>query len=125
VNDLIGLKYGWGHSPRDGSGKTDCFQLACEVHERLGFGDYRAKFDWVYRDYTDETFPRRLIVRWLFENGKRLKERIPGAVVLLPGNAGSALATALNDSVLYISPGNNVVRSALPENIGHCFWMAK
>jgi hypothetical protein len=125
VNDLIGLQYGWGHSPRDGSGKTDCFQLACEVHERLGFNDYRSQFDWVYQNYTEATFRYRLIIRWLNENGKRLSEPTPGAVALLPANVGLALATVLDDGLLFIAPSKNVVRSPIPKGMGHYFWMER
>ena len=35
MNDLIGLEYQWGAHFRDGRGKTDCFQLVCEIRERL------------------------------------------------------------------------------------------
>jgi hypothetical protein len=123
MNDLIGLRYGWGHAPSDGSGKTDCFQLVCEARHRLGLTDYTSKFAWVYDRYKDDTFPRRLIVRWLLEHGHRIATPMPGAVVLLPGSAGAALATALDDGVLFIAPSQNVVRSQLPEGIGHSFWM--
>ena len=125
MNDLIGLQYAWGHSPRDGSGKTDCFQLACEVHERLGFGDYRDQFAWVYENYTEATFRYRLIIRWLNENGKRLTQPIPGAVALLPANVGLALATVLDDGLLFIAPSKNVVRSPIPTGMGHYFWMER
>ena len=125
MNDLIGLQYGWGHSPRDGSGKTDCFQLACEVHERLGFGDYRSQFEWVYQNYTETTFRYRLIIRWLNENGKRLTEPTPGAVALLPANVGLAQATVLDDGLLFIAPSKNVVRSPIPKGMGHYFWMER
>jgi hypothetical protein len=50
-NDLIGLPYQWGAAPW--SGKTDCFQLACEVHKRLGFADYSNQFEWVYELYDE------------------------------------------------------------------------
>ena len=125
MNDLIGLRYAWGHSPRDGSGKTDCFQLACEVHERLGFGDYRDQFAWVYENYTEATFRYRLIIRWLNENGKRLTQPTPGAVALLPANVGLALATVLDDGILFIAPSKNVVRSPIPTGMGHYFWMER
>lgn len=125
MNDLIGLQYGWGHAPRDGSGKTDCFQLACEVHERLGFGDYRAQFDWVYENYTEATFRYRLIIRWLNENGRRLTQPTPGAVALLPANVGLALATVLDDAFLFIAPSKNVVRSPIPKGMGHYYWMER
>ena len=124
MNDLIGLQYGWGHAPWDGSGKTDCFQLACEVHKRLGFADYTEQFEWVYRDYTDDTFPRKLILRWLLDNGTRIDTPRPGAVAFLPGEAGAALATVLEDTaVLFIAPSQNVVRSYIPAGMGAYFWM--
>jgi hypothetical protein len=124
MNDLIGLRYGWGHAPWDGSGKTDCFQLACEVHKRLGFADYTEQFEWVYRDYTDETFPRKLILRWLLDNGTRIDAPRHGAVAFLLGEAGAALATVLeNDAVLFIAPSQNVVRSQIPAGTGAYFWM--
>lgn len=124
MNDLIGLRYGWGHAPWDGSGKTDCFQLVCEVRKRFGLADYTHKFEWVYQEYTDETFPRRLIVRWLLHNGTRIDTPRPGAVVLLPGDVGAALATVLEDTaVLFIAPSQNVVRSQIPAGTGAYFWM--
>lgn len=123
MNDLIGLTYGWGHSPLDQSGKTDCFQLVCEVRRRLGLFDYCNTFEWVYDKYTEDTFPRRLIVKWLLEHGQRITTPQFGAVVLLPGAAGAALATYLQDAVLFISPSKNVVCSRIPEGIGHYFWM--
>lgn len=123
VNDLIGLSYGWGHRPDDGSGKTDCFQLACEVHRRMGFGDYSPQYDWVYTEYTDNTFPRRRMARWMLENGERRKTPVSGAVVLLPVEVGAALGTYIDDTdVLFIGPGNHVIRAPLG-SIGQIFWM--
>lgn len=122
-NDLIGLRYAWGAAPWQNTGKTDCFQLACEVHKRLGFGDYTAKFDWVYELYDEATFPKSLLVRWLLQNGKRLKEPRPGAVALLPAAVGSALSTILEDGALFLAPNGTVTRAPLPAGVGHFFWM--
>lgn len=122
-NDLIGLRYAWGATPWDGGGKTDCFQLACEVHKRLGFGDYTSKFDWVYELYDEHTFPKALLVRWLLQNGKRLKEARPGAVALLPAAVGSALSTILEDGALFLAPDGTVIKAPLPAGVGHFFWM--
>jgi hypothetical protein len=77
-NDLIGLPYQWGAAPW--SGKTDCFQLACEVHKRLGFADYSNQFEWVYELFDESTFAKPLLARWMIENGTRLKQPTPGAV---------------------------------------------
>jgi len=126
TNDLIGLTYGWGHAPLDGSGKTDCFQLVCEVRSRLGLTDYTDRFDWVYSAYTERTFPRGKIARWLLQHGRRLNAPMPGAVALLQGSAGAALGSALGDgSTLFISPNQNVVRAHLPAGTGYHFWMNK
>lgn len=123
MNDLIGLRYGWGHAPGDGSGKTDCFQLACEIHRRLGFADYASSFQWVYDYYTEQTFSRRLIARWLLENGKRLRYPCHGAIGVMPGHAGSAMASIVDDQLMLLSPAGSVVRVQIPENVGHYFWM--
>jgi hypothetical protein len=122
-NDLIGLRYCWGASPCSNSGFTDCFQLACEVHRRMGFGDYTRKFDWVYELYDEATFPKGLLVRWLLQNGTRLTTPRPGAVALLPAAVGSALGTIVEDGALYLSPGGTVIKAPLPADVGHFFWM--
>ena len=122
-NDLIGLRYCWGASPCSNSGFTDCFQLASEVHRRLGFGDYTRKFDWVYELYDEATFPKGLLVRWLLQNGQRLSDPRPGAVALLPAAVGSALGTIVEDGALYLSPGGTVIKAPLPADVGHFFWM--
>ena len=122
-NDLIGLRYCWGASPCSNSGFTDCFQLASEVHRRLGFGDYTRKFDWVYELYDEATFPKGLLVRWLLQNGHRLSDPRPGAVALLPATVGSALGTIVEDGALFLSPGGTVIKAPLPADVGHFFWM--
>lgn len=124
TNDLIGLQYTWNHRPDDGSGKTDCFQLACEVHRRFGYFDYSPAFEWVYQSYTEATFPRKQMALWLLENGKKVKSPTPATVVMLPGEVGAALGTFVTPSdVLYISPNGNVVRGPIPPNVGKLFWM--
>jgi hypothetical protein len=124
LNDLIGLKYGWNHAPGDGSGMTDCFQLACEVRRRLGMSDYSERFAWVYEEFLDEQFNRAKIARWLLERGERLKNPIPGAVRLLPAEQGSALATYLDDATtIFLGPGSNVIRISVADTIGYTFWM--
>lgn len=125
MNDLIGLRYGWGHRPGDGSGLTDCFQLVCEVRERLGLSDYRDRFAWVYERYTEATFPRRLLARWLLEHGSRLQGAWHGAVALLPAAAGGALGIAVENRAIFIGPGQNVVQASLPNGVGHFFWMVR
>lgn len=122
-NDLIGASYEWGASPCGNSGKTDCFQLACEAHRRLGFGDYSEKFDWVYEIYDEQTFPKGLLVRWMLQNGKRLKEPMVGSVALLPANVGSALGTLVEDGLLFISPRQKVILAPAMNCTGHYFWM--
>jgi hypothetical protein len=122
-NDLIGLRYCWGASPCSNSGFTDCFQLASEVHRRMGFGDYTSKFDWVYELYDEATFPKGLLARVLLQNATRLDTPCPGAVALLPATIGSALGTIVEDGALFLSPGGTVIKAPLPADVGHFFWM--
>lgn len=125
VNDLIGLEYGWGHRPRDGSGKTDCFQLVCEIRRRMGLGDYEPMFEWVYGTYNQDTLPRSRIARWLLENGRRLDSPVKGATVLLPKASGAALGTFVDSTtVVLIGSALNVVRAPLG-NVGYIFAMNK
>jgi hypothetical protein len=125
MNDLVGLRYGWGHRPGDGSGLTDCFQLVCEVRDRLGLSDYRDRFAWVYERYTEQDFPRQLLARWLLKHGSRLNRSWHGAVVLLPAAAGGALGICVEDRALFIGAGQNVVQAPVPARIGHFFWMVR
>jgi hypothetical protein len=123
TNDLIGLEYGWGHRPGDGSGKTDCFQLVCEVRRRMGFGEYGPMFEWVYSKFNEETLPKKQIAKWLLSNGSRCNEPFAGATVLLPGISHGALGTYVNSSdVVFISLGSNVIRVPLA-NAGYIFSM--
>ncbi len=125
MNDLIGLKRAWAAKPGDGSGTVDCCLLAAEVHKRLGYHDYAPDFAWVFEQYTDDTFPRRYMAKWLLQNGTRLPSPEPHAVVLLPGSSGGAMGTVMDDgSVLFISEGG-VVRAPLPPNLGHYFRLHK
>ena len=121
-NDLIGLRYRWGAKPKSGHGVTDCFHLAAEVHRRLGYHDYEPDFAWVFTRFTDETFPRRLLGRWLLEIGERLSKPEHDAVVLLPGLRGGALGTVMKDEgVLFISERSGVIHAPLSSSIGHYF----
>lgn len=123
MNDLIGLRYGWGHRPGDGSGMTDCFQLACEVHRRLGFADYAPAFAWVYEQFTDATFERRLLARWLMENSTRLAEPKVGAVALLPAGGVGALGSVTDGGVLMIGAGQNVIQAPVQAVAARFVWM--
>jgi hypothetical protein len=124
LNDLIGLTYGWNNAPGDGSGKTDCFQLACEVRRRLGMSDYSERFAWVYTEFLDEQFNRAKIARWLLQCGKRLELPIPGVVRLLPVAEGAALATYLDDgTTIFLGPSGSVIRTQILDSLGYCFWM--
>jgi hypothetical protein len=123
MNDLVLLKYKWGHRPDDGSGFTDCFQLTCEVMRRMGFRDYSLSFQWVYDTYTEQTFPRRKIMRWLLENGTKIANSKPGAVALLPGDVGPVLGAATDSGVIFISPGRQVVHAPIHNSFVRYFWM--
>jgi len=123
TNDLIGLQYGWGYAPGDGTGMTDCFQLMCEMRRRMGLSDYSERFKWVYDQYTEDTLHRRLIPRWLLQHGTRLGAPQVGAVLLLPGHAGAALATVVTDGALFLAPSGNVVRTKWPVDMGYYVWL--
>jgi hypothetical protein len=125
MNDLVGLRYGWGHRPGDGSGCTDCFQLVCEVRDRLGLSDYRDRFAWVYERYSESDFPRRLLARWLLQHGRRLQAPWHGAVALLPAAAGGALGICVENRAIFLGPGQNVVQASLPQGVGRFFWMVR
>jgi hypothetical protein len=125
TNDLIGLKRAWNAYPGDGSGTVDCCLLVLEVHKRLGYHDYMPEVQSIFSKYTDETWPHSVIPRWLLQNGTRLKNPKPHAVVLMNGNAGGAMGTVLDDgSVLYIGV-NGVVRGPIHDSPGRYFWLNK
>lgn len=118
-NDLVELRYGWGHRPGDGSGLTDCFQLMCDVHRRLGLCDYAETFEWVYRSFEAETVPRIRLVRWLLQNARAVTDQQPGDVALLAGTLVGAFATVSDvGGLLYISSARRVVHaSSVPPNL--------
>lgn len=126
MNDLIGLHRAWGAYPGDGSGTVDCCLLAAEVHKRLGYYDYTADICQYFEKYTDDTFPRSIILKWLLQNADRLSAAEPHAVVLLPGTDGGALGTVMDDGrVLCILPVMGVALTALDSRIGHYFRLRK
>lgn len=126
MNDLIGLKRAWGAYPGDGSGTVDCCLLLAEVRRRLGYYDHTPDFAQYFAQYTDATFPRRLMLKWLLTNGVRLKEPEPHAVVLLPGSKGGAMGTVLDDgNVLFITEKSGVVIAPIPAGTGHYFRLHK
>jgi hypothetical protein len=125
MNDLVLLRYGWGHRPGDGSGLTDCFQLTCEVRRRLGLADYADRFAWVYERYDEATLPRSSIARWLLQHGERLTNPRPGAVALLPGASSVALGTVTEHGVIFLAPGQNVVHAPVPAGLARYFWMTR
>jgi len=118
-NDLIGLSYGYGHRPGDGSGQTDCFQLMCVVHQRLGMKDYADDFDWVYRHYAKESVPAIRLVRWLLQHSTASVEQQPGDVAMLPGTIAAAFATVSDvGGLVYIGNRGRVVQApTVPPNL--------
>ena len=126
MNDLIGLTRAWGAKPGDGSGTVDCCLLFAEVRRRLGYYDHTKDFAIYFDKYTDDTFPRSLMLRWLLKNGTKLAGPEPHAVVLLPGTKGGAMGTVMDDGrVLYISEKMGVVLAPLPSDYGHYFRLYK
>ena len=125
MNDLIGLRYGWGHAPGDGSGMTDCFQLTCEVRDRLSLSSYRERFAWVYESWSEQTFRNGMLLRWLLTHGDRIDGPRLGAVALLPSATGKALGTCTESGVVFIGPGQSVVRAPLRDGSATYFWMSR
>ena len=126
MNDLIGLKRAWGAYPGDGSGTVDCCLLFAEIRRRLGYYDHAPDFACYFERYTDQTFPRRIMAKWLLQNGTRLNGPERHAVVLLPGTKGGAMGTVMDDgNVLFISERSGVVLAPLPPDYGHYFRLHK
>jgi hypothetical protein len=126
MNDLIGLQLAWGAYPGDGTGTVDCCQLAAEVHKRLGYYDYTHEIEHYYKQYTDDSFPRIIIAKWLLRNADRLMAPEPHAVVLLPGSHGGALGTVMDDGrVLCLLPTMGVALASLNGKVGHYFRLRK
>jgi hypothetical protein len=126
MNDLIGLKRAWGAKPGDGSGTVDCCLLFAEVRKRLGYYDWTPDMLPYFDKYTDDTFPRLHMLRWLLKNGTKLDGPECHAVVLLPGANGGAMGTVMDDGrVLFISQRNGVVIAPIAAGTGHYFRLNK
>ena len=123
MNDLIGLEYEWSARFSDGAGKTDCFQLVCEIRKRLGLTDYTEKFKWAYDHYSPETLKPVRLARWLLKEGKRLKMAEHGAVALLADPTSPALGSVVEGSIVFISPGKRVARIANTRVSAYYFWI--
>lgn len=122
MNDLIGLKYCWGARPSDGCGKTDCFQLVCEIRSRLGLSDYTEKFAWAYWLYSPETLKPIHVARWLLMSGKRIKMPRDGAAALIARSKRPALGSVVDGRLIFISPGESVVSLPLGRVKAYYFW---
>jgi hypothetical protein len=124
LNNLIGLKYGWGHKPGDGSGMTDCFQLACAARRHPGLRDHSDIYAWVYEHYDETTFTAQRLARFLLSSGTRTNDPEPGDVLLLPGGK-RALGTVTSHGILYIGGGQQVVHLPALTLQAHYFRMDK
>ena len=123
MKDLIDLAYQWGTDIRDGQGKTDCFQLVCEIRERIGLSDYSEKFAWAYESYTAESLKPARLARWLLGEGNRLNLSVHGAVALLAEPTNPALGSVVDGSIVFIAPGKRVVRVPVPRVAAYYFWI--
>jgi hypothetical protein len=123
MNDLIGLEYRWGANPNDGSGKTDCFQLVCEIRSRLGLSDYSEKYSWAYWLYDEKSLPPKRMARWLLHSGTRIKIPRVGAVALLADPNNAALGTVTDQGLICIAPGGRVVCIPVGRVAAHYFWV--
>jgi hypothetical protein len=115
MNDLIGLQYRWGSRPSDGEGFTDCWQLVCEVRERLGLADHRDRFAWVYRDMQEGSVMVTHVLRWLYRDGSRVMTPSPGSIACLQGNgSGAVLGVCLSaEWIILIGPGKKVISAPI------------
>jgi hypothetical protein len=120
-NDLVGLRYRFGHSPEDGSGFTDCFGLLCTVRRRLSLSDYYPRFRWVYDHYTEASLPPGRILRWVLENGTPCEQR-PGAISVVQTTHG-ALLTHTEHGVICIGPGQNVIHVPISPRTLRTYWL--
>lgn len=123
MNDLIGLEYQWGARFSDGQGKTDCFQLACEIRKRLRLSDLGSRFAWTYDSYTAQTLRPVRLARWLLQEGKRLKLPEHGAIALLADSTNPALGSVVRGSIVFIAPGKQVVRVPVSRVPAYFFWI--
>ena len=123
MNDLIGLQYQWAARFSNGEGKTDCFQLVCEIRQRLGLSELASKFSWVYESYTSETLRPVRLARWLLDEGKRLKLPEHGAIALLADPTSPALGSVVEGSIVFIAPGKRVVRVPASRVLAYYFWI--
>lgn len=123
MNDLIGLQYQWAARPSDKTGKTDCFQLVCEIRKRLGLSDYTGKFSWAYQLYSPKTLTPIRLARWLLQEGRRLKLPEHGAVALLADSTSPALGSVVDGSIVFISPGKRVARVSMSRVSAYYFWI--
>jgi len=125
TNDLIGLQRAWAALPGNAAGTVDCCLLAAEVHKRLGYFDYTPELLTIFTKYTDDTWPKSVIPRWLLKNSTPLDEQSSHAVVLLQGQNGGAMGTVLApDDILYIGL-HGVIRGPIPPSGGRYFWLHK
>jgi hypothetical protein len=124
-NDLIGLTREWAALPNAETGKADCCLLAAEVHKRLGYFDYTPELLAIFAEYTDDTWPKSIIPRWLLKNATPIPDQRPHAVVLLQGQNGGAMGTVLAPAdILYIGL-HGVIRAPIPADGGRYFWLNK
>ena len=123
MNDLIGLQYEWGASFSQGQDKTDCFQLVCEIRQRLGLSDYSQRLAWAYESYTAETLTPVRVARWLLQEGKRLKLPEHGAVALLADPTNPALGSVVDGGIVFIAPGKQVARISASRVLAYYFWI--
>jgi cell wall-associated NlpC family hydrolase len=123
MNDLIGLQYRWGARPSDGEGCTDCFQLVCEVRRRLGLRDYAEQFEWVYEEYTSDTFTLLQLRRFLERNGQVVELPECGDVLLFPSTGGAVMGVVIEGWVMFITAGQTVGQASMPRGVGQYFRM--
>jgi hypothetical protein len=114
-NDLIGLRYRWGSRPSDRSGFTDCWQLACEVRDRLGLVDHRDRFQWVYEEKAEGEVLVGHVLRWLYRDAERVEVPSAGSIACLRGNASRAVLGVCVSAewIIFIGPGGHSISAPI------------
>ncbi len=116
--DLLGLPYRWHGQLPDA---LDCWQLCRELRRRAELET--PDFEWVYEQFTEETFDRSKILRWLIKHGKRTEHPVNGAITFGHGSQGQpCLITSDGDRAWFINAAQRVACANFWE-LGEKTWL--
>lgn len=116
--DLLNVPYQWHGKLPDG---LDCWQLCQELRSRAGLET--PDFEWVYEQFTEETFDRSKILRWLLKHGRRVDQPLNGAVTFgLGSQSQPCLITSDGERAWFVSPFQRVACANFWE-LGEKSWL--